>query len=124
MNAGGYTYVCLEKNGKKTWVAVPETQVVVGQQMSFQPGQEMRDFTSKSLNRTFTSIIFSGGVLSQGDNQKAVSAGHQGSKAAVTQSSEKIRVEKATGADAYTVSDVFSKRTKLHKKKAIVKAKS
>ncbi len=25
MNSGGYTYVCLEKAGKKTWVAVPET---------------------------------------------------------------------------------------------------
>ena len=29
MNAGGYTYVCLEKGGKKSWVAVPEMKVVV-----------------------------------------------------------------------------------------------
>ena len=31
MNSGGYTYVSLESNGKKTWVAVPATAVKVGQ---------------------------------------------------------------------------------------------
>lgn len=63
MNSGGYTYVSLENNGQKTWVAVPQTQVKVGQQLACQPGMEMKDFTSKTLNRTFASIFFSGGVL-------------------------------------------------------------
>lgn len=61
MNAGGYTYVCLEKTGTKTWVAMPETAVKVGQKMTCEPGAEMNDFTSKTLKRTFKSIIFSGG---------------------------------------------------------------
>lgn len=63
MNSGGYTYVSLEKNGKKTWVAVPQTTVKVGQELTCQPGMEMKNFTSKTLKRTFDSIIFSGGVL-------------------------------------------------------------
>ena len=63
MNSGGYTYVSLENNGQKTWVAVPQTQVKVGQELACQPGMEMKDFTSKTLNRTFASIFFSGGVL-------------------------------------------------------------
>jgi hypothetical protein len=63
MNSGGYTYVSLENNGQKTWVAVPQTQVKVGQQVACQPGMEMKNFTSKTLNRTFASIFFSGGVL-------------------------------------------------------------
>lgn len=62
MNSGGYTYVFLEKNGKKTWVAVPETAVKVGQEIACQPGMEMKNFTSKTLNRTFESILFSGGI--------------------------------------------------------------
>ncbi len=62
MNSGGYTYVSLEKNGKKTWVAIPETKVTVGQEVSCQPGMEMKNFTSKTLNRTFESIMFSGGL--------------------------------------------------------------
>jgi hypothetical protein len=62
MNSGGYTYVSLENNGKKTWVALPATAVKVGQEVTCQPGMEMRNFTSKTLNRTFESIIFSGGI--------------------------------------------------------------
>ena len=63
MNSGGYTYVLLENNGKKTWVAIPATAVKVGQDVTCQPGMEMKNFTSKTLNRTFASIIFSGGIL-------------------------------------------------------------
>jgi hypothetical protein len=63
MNSGGYTYVCLENNGQKTWVAVPQTKVAVGQMVTCRPGMEMRNFTSKTLQRTFPSIYFSGGIL-------------------------------------------------------------
>jgi len=62
MNSGGYTYVSLENSGKKTWVAIPAAAVKVGQEVTCQPGMEMRNFTSKTLNRTFESIIFSGGL--------------------------------------------------------------
>lgn len=63
MNSGGYTYVCLENGGKKTWVALPQTKVSVGQQLSCQPGMVMNNFTSKTLKRTFESIVFSSGTL-------------------------------------------------------------
>jgi hypothetical protein len=125
MNAGGYTYVCLEKSGKKTWVAVPEMKVTVGQQMAFQPGQEMKDFTSKTLNRTFGSIIFSGGPAAsqKGASDKVEPAKAPGSKAAVVTSNEKFSVEKAAGPDAYTVGEVYAKRTSLDKKTVVVKGK-
>ena len=63
MNSGGYTYVLLEKGGKKIWVAAPQTKVAKGQQVSFAPGSEMQNFTSKKLNRTFDKIIFSEGLM-------------------------------------------------------------
>ncbi len=63
MDSGGYTYVCLEKNGKKTWVAVPQMKVVKGKNMSFKLGTEMINFKSKTLNRTFDRIIFSEGPV-------------------------------------------------------------
>jgi hypothetical protein len=63
MNSGGYTYVALENSGKKSWVALPDSKVKVGQQITCQPGMEMKNFTSKTLNRTFDSIIFSGGII-------------------------------------------------------------
>lgn len=61
-DAGGYTYIQLEKEGKKVWAAVPNTQVTVGQELKLQPGNEMLNFTSKSMNKTFESVIFSPGV--------------------------------------------------------------
>ena len=63
MNSGGYTYVCLEKGGQKTWIAMPQTKVTVGQEVACKPGMVMPNFTSKTLNRTFDSIVFSEGLL-------------------------------------------------------------
>lgn len=62
MNAGGYSYICLENSGKKIWAAVPVTQVAVGDELELQPGMVMTNFSSKSLGRTFEAIIFSGGL--------------------------------------------------------------
>lgn len=63
IDSGGYTFICLEQDGNKIWAAVPTRQVSVGQELKLQPGTEMINFKSKSLNRNFASIIFSGGVL-------------------------------------------------------------
>ena len=129
MNSGGYTYILLDKNGKKTWVAVPQMAVTVGQEIALQPGQEMDNFTSKSLKRTFDIIIFSGGPA-QPQQASAASAGHQhneaaapGKKAAVASVEKGVKVEKASGPNAYTVSDIFAKGAELDKKTAVVRGK-
>ncbi len=64
MDSGGYTYVAVEKDGRQTWIAVPLVKVTVGQEVSFIPGIVMHNFTSKTLGRTFETIIFSGGLAS------------------------------------------------------------
>jgi len=63
MSAGGYTYVHLEKDQQKIWAAVPAMQVKVGDELTLQSGQQMGPFTSKSLDRTFDTIVFSGGPI-------------------------------------------------------------
>ena len=63
MQAGGYTYLCLENNQQKTWVAIPAMEVAVGEELSVHPGNQMGPFTSKTLGRTFDRIIFSGGPV-------------------------------------------------------------
>jgi hypothetical protein len=128
MDSGGYTYVLLEKKGKKTWVAVPQMPVTVGQKLELQPGAEMGNFTSKSLNRTFDKIIFSGGPAKP-QPASAASAGPQhepmgiGSKASAAPAEKGVKVEKATGPNAYTVGDIFAKRAELGQKTAVVRAK-
>ena len=123
MNAGGYTYVLLEKKGKQTWVAVTEMKVTVGKEMSFLPGSPMANFTSKSLNRTFDMIYFSGGPVASASAGKKSSEAATGSKAAVSAIDKNVKVEKAVGADAYTVAEIYQKAAALNKKTVQVKGK-
>ena len=122
MNAGGYTYISVEKDGKRTWVAIPVTEVKVGQEVTYQPGAEMRNFTSKTLNKTFESIIFSGGLVSQ-PGTAAVNKQSDKPAAPPPVANEKISVDKASGPDAYTVGEIFEKAAKLNEKTAVVKGK-
>jgi hypothetical protein len=62
MDSGGYTYVHVENAGQKFWVAIPQTKIKVGQNVTFQPAMVMKNFKSKSLNREFDVIYFSGGL--------------------------------------------------------------
>lgn len=63
--AGGYTYLSLEKDGKKSWAAISGTpNVAVGQELTLKPGMVMKNFTSKSLNQKFDQIVFSEGIAS------------------------------------------------------------
>ena len=126
MNSGGYTYVSLEKNGKKTWFAIPATEVKVGQELTLQPGAEMRNFPSKTLNRTFESIIFSGGLAAQPASagvNKPSSSQHGAKPAAAPKSTEKVSVGKASGPDAYTVNEIHANSATLNEKTAVVKGK-
>lgn len=121
MNSGGYTYALIEKGDKKIWVAVPKTKITKGQTVTFLPGNEMVNFSSKTLNRTFDKIIFSGGVAEGGPSQGDSTS--PGSKGAVSAPAEKVKVEKASGADAYTVEEIYKNAQGLDKKKVSVKGK-
>jgi len=72
MDAGGYTYVEFEENGKKVWAAGPVTKVAVGDMIELSGAMPMQDFTSKTLNKTFALIYFAGSI------QKVNSAGKAG----------------------------------------------
>lgn len=63
LDSNGYTYVCLEKDGRKTWAAIPVTKLKNGADITIFPGAIMPSFTSKSLKRTFENIVFSRGLV-------------------------------------------------------------
>ncbi len=77
MNSGGYTYILLDFEGQETWIAMPETNVAVGDELMIQPGDEMKDFHSNTLNRTFDTIIFSPGLVTKDskNNQQNMGSG-------------------------------------------------
>ena len=132
MDSGGYTYVYIQKkNGEKVWVASPVFPVTVGSQVSFKGGMEMVNFESKSLKRKFDKIVFADAGLSDNPSKSAPAASSKdkgksvsgGSKAAVSAKDAKISVAKATGANAYTVQEIFANSAKLNKKKVVVRGK-
>ena len=62
LNAHGYTYVHVDENGQKVWVAVMQTKVKDGDIVEFPDSPPMINFQSKSLNRVFDKIIFAPGL--------------------------------------------------------------
>jgi hypothetical protein len=62
MDASGYTYLHLEVEKEKLWVAIPAADVKPGEKITFLAGMTMQDFYSKTLDKTFPSIIFSPGL--------------------------------------------------------------
>lgn len=125
MNSGGYTYVYLDNKGEKNWVAAPEMQVKVGDELTFKDGGEMRNFASKSLNRTFEKIFFCGPpVLRTGDAATGITADKRspGGKSTAAKD-ETIKVEKASGSNAYTIGNLYKNKARLDKKKVVVRGK-
>ncbi len=60
MDASIYTYIEVDEKGKKVWLAAPTVAVKKGDTIRFSDGAVMSNFHSKSLNRTFESIVFVG----------------------------------------------------------------
>jgi hypothetical protein len=58
MNSGGYTYVFIETDQDRRWVAARQTVVTVGDVVQTLHGMPMSAFTSKTLNRTFDVVYF------------------------------------------------------------------
>jgi hypothetical protein len=139
MNSGGYSYVYLQKgNGEKIWIAVTETKANVGDSMSFKDGLVMKNFESKTLKRTFDTIVFSNGVIPQPAGAPANSpakaappaaappqqqSAPMGSKVAVMPMEKRISVKKAVGPNSYTIAEIYRNSAKLDKKQVVVRGK-
>ena len=158
MDSGGYTYLNMEVPGGSVWVAVPQAKVEKGQEVTCNPGMVMNGFQSKTLNRTFDTIVFSSGIAgAQGANphggmamggmgggssfadalkaeqgqggmpmggsaMMGQPAGASGSANNIVPSKD-ISIEKASGDNAYTVSECFEQGKDLNKKKVKVQGK-
>jgi len=145
MDASGYTYIKVATDAGEKWVAVNQTSVTVGEEISYMDGMVMQNFSSKALDRTFPEIIFSGGLVGAGATPQATPPASgtgaesfsqalssetappgaemiTGSQKAVVPFAE-INVEKAPGENSYTVAEIFSKAAELNGKSVVVRGK-
>ncbi|HYQ70597.1 MAG TPA: DNA-binding protein [Gammaproteobacteria bacterium] len=113
MNAAGYTYLLLDTGSEQVWAATNVTEVTTGQRVSVPAGDEMANFHSKALDRTFDKIYFVSGIYPEGTLEKAAEQGHGmagGSRTAVADAHVED-VAKAPG--GYTVEEILEQRSTL-----------
>lgn len=120
-NAAGYTYILGSENGKEYWIATRETPVEKGEVLYFTEAMEMKNFKSKSLNKTFDKILFVNEVSSSpsaaGRSKKDVlSSAHTVIKSGTNAG---VSVEPLPG--GMTVKEIYEKLKELNGKKIKIK---
>ena len=69
IDASRYTYVRLQnRSGEELWAAIPQAKLGIGAPVEIVQSLVMKDFESKTLKRTFPSVIF--GVLKEQSTHK------------------------------------------------------
>lgn len=119
-----YTYLRLKTKDGETWAAVAKTSVKKGAKVTIENVMVMNNFESKSLKKTFQTIVF-GTLAGAGANAPAsgnsTAAAHAGN--AKTPDAADIQVPKATGANAWTVAEIIAKAAELKDKPVLVRGK-
>ena len=121
MDAGGYTYVCIDTGTEKVWAAGPTTTIEVGTEVSIPLGMLMSNFTSESLDRTFEEIYFvneiaTGGSMSMSSEMPAGHPNIGASDAADGMDFSGIQ----TPAGGTDIATLFSQKSDLAGKQVIV----
>jgi hypothetical protein len=130
-NTAGYTYVLVDTGAKKLWAAAPQFDVKVGDAVTVADGMPMPNYHSKSLNRDFDSICFSGGVTVNGDSP---GAGRLSGKlppnhpppanSAAKSTAAKVDLTGIKRADGgQTIEEIFARKSKLAGKPIKVRGK-
>lgn len=113
-----YTYLLLKVGKQDTWVAVGLSKVKVGSTVTVENAMEMKNFESKTLKKTFPTILF-GNLKGEGsDMGKAQGAGAKDAGAVLD-----VKVTKASGPAGQSVADVVTKAEALNNKSVEVHAK-
>jgi hypothetical protein len=115
-----YTYLRLKTKEGETWAAVGTAPIKVGAKVTINNPMVMQNFESKSLKKTFPTIVF--GTL--GGTGKLAADAHAGmAKPAPAPDTTPIKVAKASGANARTVAEVTTKSAELKDKPVVVSGK-
>jgi hypothetical protein len=119
-----YTYLRLKTAQGETWAAVPTAALKKGAKVTIVNPTVMRNFESKTLKKTFDTVVF--GTLATGagaapNAATEVAAAHAG--LAKPADVGDVRVPKATGANARTVGEVMAKPGDMKDKPVLVRGK-
>ncbi|MCP5053876.1 MAG: nucleotide-binding protein [bacterium] len=136
MDSGGYTYVRFREKDQTLWVAARRFQVKKGDTVEFSQAAPIKNFQSKTLGKTFDTILFVGSVKVNGkvpgrDNKMQLPKGHVplDSKPAPDAKKSKAKVVTVTpgsikkAAGGYTVAQCYKEKDTLNGKKISVRGR-
>jgi hypothetical protein len=133
IEASPYCYLRLQTAQGEVWAAVPEAKIEKGTEVTVVSPMLMNNFESKTLNRTFAAVYFgnlapAGGVpaapAAAAAAMPAPAGVPQGQSGAPVVAKEAVgKIDKATGADAQTVADVWAKKGSLKEKTITIRGK-
>ena len=130
LDANGFTYLRLKTKDGEFWASVTKTAVSKGSEVTVENVIVMKDFKSKSLNRTFPVILLGNlpGAAPANANPHASGGGAANPHAGMNMSKAPadvadVKVPKATGANARTVAEVVTKSAELKDKPVAVRGK-
>lgn len=116
-DVNSYTYLRLKTKDGETWAAVDKAPVKKGAKVTIENVMVMKNFESKSLKKTFPTILF--GNL--GGTGKDMASAH--SAVAKVTDTGPINIPKASGANARTVAETVTKAAELKDKQVRVRGK-
>jgi hypothetical protein len=153
VDAPPYSYLKLQTAQGEAWAAVPATDIATGTEVTVSGAMPMKDFESKTINRKFDLVYFGtlggeaqaaagpmgggamggspmggspmGGGMGPMGGQGApggMAAQHAAAAAGPSDVGD-VKVPKASGADARTVSEVWAQRTSLKEKPVTIRGK-
>jgi hypothetical protein len=132
IDASPYCYLRIQTAQGEVWAAVPEAKIEKGTEVTVANPMLMNNFESKTLNRTFAAVYF-GTLAPAGGAPAAPTApaampgaptAPQGQSGAPVVAMEAVsKVDKATGADARTVAEVWAQKGALKEKTVSIRGK-
>ncbi len=92
LNVAGYTYLHVEGKERKEWIAGKAEGIKEGDVVRYSIGSIMRNFASKSLNRTFPEIRFTSAIQLEGAHPTPASMAASSPAIAETGSGEALNI--------------------------------
>lgn len=107
-----YSYLRLKTRNGEIWAAIGKARVQAGDQVTIENAMVMNNFESKSLKKTFKTILFGTLVGASGT-----------AHAAQTADAGNVNVARAVGENAQTVEEVVTKGVELKDKPVLLRGK-
>ncbi len=140
-----YTYLKLKDSTGQIWAAIPKTPVETGKEIEISNIIVMKDFHSKTLDKTFDTILFAvpsegsracptppGGMPGGMEMPSGMTPGGMPQGSMPTEGMgavqpkmipQDMKVSKAAGEDAYAIEEIYTNKKELSQKTVRVRAK-